>query len=604
MGLRTKEVCLSIHQKGLDTDSFPPAVMLATIASLRPRTVALSCGDEQCSYAQLEAHSADLAGALKAQGIGRGDLVAVFAPRSVAQITALYAVWRVGAAYLPLDPEWPDARVQRLLAASGAKLAIAPRALAGRIPAAVPVLDPAATSEKPWHGCSVAPEDLAYVIYTSGSTGEPKGVEVSHANLAALVEWHIERFELTAESRTSHTAGLAFDASAWEVWPTLACGGTLVVPDDETLRYEPARLQRWLIDEKVEVSFAPTAIAEPLIAMDWPEGTALRVLLTGADRLKLRPRAGLPFAFFNNYGPTECTVVATSGIVTAEGDGLPSIGMPIAGTQIHIFDTAGGPCAPGEEGEIWIGGAQVARGYRGDAALTAARFVEHGQFGRLYRTGDLAAWQDNGDIAYRGRVDTQIKVRGHRIEPAEIEAAIIAAPGVAAAAVAMHGGELTAWIVPQDGAELRAGDLRAALAADLPGPMLPSRFALLAALPLTANGKLDSKALPDPATCAIPEVASLAAPSTPTEERLLAIIAEVIGRSDIGVDDDFFLLGGHSLLGTQVIMRARDAFGVSLTLFHLFEGRTVAATAATIEGLIMDKLAAMSDEDIQRMMER
>jgi acyl carrier protein len=334
--------------------------------------------------------------------------------------------------------------------------------------------------------------------------------------------------------------------------------------------------------------------------MDWPAGTELRVLLTGADKLTRRPNAGLPFTFVNNYGPTESTVVATSGVVAPEGHGLPSIGQAITGTDIHLLDPAGEPVADGAPGEICIGGAQVGRGYRGDPQETAKRLINHPRFGRLYRTGDLAMLGEEGEYAFLGRVDGQVKVRGHRVEPAEVAAALHRVAGVTQAVVVAHEGALVGYIVGEG--DLTASSLRAALSATLPDYMVPARFAALGALPLTANGKVDVKALPDPEDCAMPEAAATGgAPRTPTEERLFAIIADVIGRDDFGVDDDFFLLGGHSLLGTQVIVRARDAFGVELNLFHLFEGRTVASLATKVEELIFAMLDSMSDEDIRRM---
>jgi hypothetical protein len=335
--------------------------------------------------------------------------------------------------------------------------------------------------------------------------------------------------------------------------------------------------------------------------MAWPADTALRVLLTGADRLTVRPAPGLPFRFVNNYGPTESTVVATSGDVAPEGEGLPSIGTAIAGTTIHLLREDGTPVGTGEAGEIWIGGRQVARGYRGDPALTAARFVDHPEHGRLYRTGDLGVWLETAEIGFRGRVDGQVKVRGHRIEPAETAAALNRQPAIAASVVTMHDGDLIAYVVPAEDEMPTAGALRVALSETLPDYMVPARFATLERLPLTPNGKVDVRGLPDPMAFAMAEAPAGRAPSTPTETKLLAIVSGVIGRDAIGVDDDFFLLGGHSLLGTQVVVRARDAFGVELTLFHLFEGRTVASLAAIVEGLILAKLDSMSDEDIRRM---
>lgn len=563
--------------------------------------IAIEAAGSVIDYGSLEARVGMLAARLSAGRVAAGGLVAICLPRSIDQIVAMLAAWRAGAAYLPLDPAWPESRLAALVADAGCAALVAHSGLGGRIAGDVALVPPAggdgAVMVAP---ATVDPESLAYVIYTSGSTGTPKAVEVTHGNLAALIDWHLQAFNLGIGTRTSHLAGLGFDAAAWEIWPTLAAGGTLALVDDST-RLDAARLRDWLVAERIEIAFAPTALAEPLVAMEWPADSALRVLLTGADKLTVRPAPGLPFAFVNNYGPTESTVVATSGVVAPDGEGLPAIGWPIAGTSIHLLGEDGAPVAPGEAGEIWIGGAQVARGYRGDPALTAERFVDHAEHGRLYRTGDLGIQLDSGEIGFRGRVDGQVKIRGHRIEPAEVAAALNRLAEVAASAVVARDGTLIAYVVPAEGAAPTAPVLRAALAETLPDYMVPARFATLAALPLTPNGKVDAKALPDPETCAMDEAPAGRAPASPTEKRLLEIVAGVIGRQEIGVDDDFFLLGGHSLLGTQVVVRARDAFGVDLTLFHLFEGRTVASLAVVIEDLVIAKLDSMSDDDISRM---
>jgi len=562
---------------------------------------AIEDGVHAISYGELEARASAMAGRLRARGAGPGTVVAVCLPRSIDQILAILAVWRTGAAYLPIDPAWPEARINDFVIGAGCVALVAAIPIAACVEGHVALVTSYADEQaEPLPFEAADPQGIAYVIFTSGSTGKPKAVEVTHANLAALIRWHEEAFEVKPGTRTSHLAGLGFDASAWEVWPTLAAGGTLVLADDAT-RLDPAQLRDWLIGNRVEVAFAPTALAEPMIAMNWPANTNLRFLLTGADKLTVRPAPGLPFAFVNNYGPTECTVVATSGLVSPDGIGLPSIGKPIAGTAVHLLNEAGESVAAGERGEIFIGGAQVARGYRGDPELTAERFIQHPEFGRLYRTGDLGMWLKSGEIAFQGRADAQVKVRGHRVEPAEVAAALNMLTEVAASAVIGRDGELIAYIVPADGASLVAPDLRAALSAQLPDYMVPARFAVLPTLPLTANGKVDHKALPDPATCALPEARAGRAPATPTEERLLEIVSSVIGRPDINVEDDFFLVGGHSLLGTQVVVRARDAFGVELTLFHLFETRTVARLAETVEALVIELLDSMSDDDIARL---
>ena len=575
------------------------ATAVEAIAALAERTPAASAIEQDgrtIDYAALLAKADALASRLQQVGVTPGSVVAVCLPRSIEQVTALLAAWRAGAAYCPLDPAWPEARLATLVAELGAAAVVTDRGVIAR---GTPVVIPQGEAIERFNPATISANDIAYVIFTSGSTGKPKAVEVSHGNLAALIAWHRQAFEVRTGTRTSHLAGLGFDASAWEVWPTLAAGGTLTLVDDAT-RLDAAALKTWLSANRIEVAFAPTALAEPMATMDWPTDTSLRVLLTGADKLTVRPKAGQPFVFVNNYGPTESTVVATSGVVTSEGNELPPIGRAIAGTTIHLLDPAGLPVGDGDEGEIWIGGAQVARGYRGDPALTAARFVTHPEYGRLYRTGDLGALLPSGEIAFRGRVDQQVKVRGHRIEPAEIAAQLNRLDAVETSAVVLRDGELVAYVVPAG--PITASDLRSALAASLPDYMVPSRFAKLPALPLNASGKLDAAALPNPLACALDDdAAPQRAPASPTEARLLDIVREVIGRDDVGVDDDFFQMGGHSLLGTQVVVRARDAFGVELTLFHLFEGRTVATLATTIESLVMEKLASLSDEDLQRM---
>jgi amino acid adenylation domain-containing protein len=561
-------------------------------------TTAVDAHGTQLSYSQLHERIRAVAASLNAVGVHRGSVVAICLPRSANQIVAMAAAWRLGAAYLPLDPSWPDARLADLIATAGCDALVAEAGRGLRIAGATPLVAPNAAQGGPLPETVCGADDLAYVIYTSGSTGTPKAVEVTHGNLAALVAWHLDAFGVQAGTRTSHLAGLGFDAAAWEIWPTLVAGGTLVLADD-SVRTDPEALRDWLVRERIEVAFAPTVLAEPLVTMDWPRETALKVLLTGADKLKVRPAPDLPFRFVNNYGPTESTVVATSGDVAPHGEGLPSIGRPIAGTAIHLLDADGRDVGAGEEGEIHIAGAQVARGYRGDPALTAARFIQHPRHGRLYRTGDLGAWLPDGELAFRGRVDAQVKVRGHRVEPAEIAAALGRRPEVAASHVVARDEGLVAYVVPAAAAPVEEGKLQAALAETLPDYMVPSRFVTIDALPLTANGKIDAKALPDPG--AAPAKPQGRGPETPTERRLLEIVRGVVGRCDIGVDDDFFLVGGHSLLATQVVIRARDAFGVELTLFHLFEGRTVGRLAIIIEELAIAMLDQMSDEDVARM---
>ncbi len=590
--------------------------LAALVAARTPDAVALRIQGAEMTYGQLNARAGQLAGYLRSLDLGPEFLAGLCLERSLDQIVAALAVWKAGGAFLPLDRAWPEQRMATIVSDAGCAVLIGTAGGADRLDVHTPVvaldrdaplierMDAPAAEE-------IDPEDLAYVIYTSGSTGGPKGVEITHGNLLNLVTWHWSAFDVTAADRATHLAGLGFDAAIWEVWPYLSVGACVSLVDD-TVRTSPELLRHWLIDEQISVAFVPTTLAQPMIAVDWPADTALRYLLTGGDALHTRPIAGLPFVLVNNYGPTECTVVATSTAISASGDTAPPIGKAISNTQIHLLDEQGTPVAPGMVGEIYVGGLSVGRGYRNDPALTAARFAPD-RFsdqpgGRLYRTGDLAAQLPDGQLQFRGRIDAQEKIRGHRIEPDEIAGVLNRHPAVQSCAVA-------AWTEPGGDKQLvgylvlerAAGEAPAAqgvrdfVAERLPEYMIPARFVLLDALPLTANGKLDRAALPAPNETNALERTPYRAPETPTEQRLVAIVAEILERGDVGADDNFFLTGGHSLLGTQVVLRVREAFGVELTLLHLFDAQTIGVLATIIEQLILEEIEAMSEDDAQRL---
>ena len=589
---------------------------IAAIAAADPARIALSAACGTLTYGVLVSQAERLAGHLAWSGVRAESVVAVCLPRSFEQIVALLAVMRAGGAFLPLDPSWPAQRLRKLVEDSGAALVIADSEHAALLASDCPCISPRRDADLmgrfPTPDADPRPDDLAYLIYTSGSTGEPKGVEITHANLANLVDWHIRAFGVTARDRASHLAGLGFDAAVWEIWPYLAAGAQVaLIP--EAARTASELLQDWLLAEKITIGFVPTSLAEPMIAGAWPTECALRVMLIGAEAAHAYPRAGLPFEVVNNYGPTECTVVATSGLLPPHGvpgAPLPTIGRAIAGLEIHLLDEAGQPVGAGEVGEIHIGGAGVGRGYRGRPDLTARAFLpdpfasEPGA--RLYRTGDLACRLADGQLAFRGRRDDQEKIRGHRVEPDEIASVLNRHDKLAASVVVARGPEqerkLVAYVVPAGGEPPTAEGLRAHLAESLPDYMIPSGFVRLEALPLNASGKVDKKALPEPCDANSLDQQRFRAPETELQQRIAAIAAEVLGAERIGLDDNFFLMGGHSLLGTQVVLRIRDAFGLELTLLHLFEAPTVAQLAATVERLLLEKLAAMSDEEAERQL--
>ena len=535
------------------------------------------------TYAELWTRAGRVAAVLQANGTVGEDVVAVCLPRSVAGVAAQLGIWRVGAAYLPLDPVHPTERLATMVADAGTKIVVTDAAGAGRFPSSdVAIIERLGDGEvRPL----VVPSSLAYVIYTSGSTGKPKGVEVEHGALLNLVHWHRRAFDVTAADRATLVAGVAFDAAVWETWPYLASGAHLhVVPTETAL--VPERLRDWIVDTRATVCFAPTPLAERLLVWPWPKTTALRWLLAGGDRLRRRPSAGLPFRLSNNYGPTEHAVVATSGLVTATGSATPDLGRPIANTTVRLRDAGGALVPPGAVGEIWIGGPSLARGYRGRSDLTAPVFVtdpdEPGR--RFYRTGDLARWREDGTLEFRGRADQQVKIRGQRIELGEVEAALVALPGVTAAAVEVRpwqGESALVGYVVGPGNDVA---WRAALRERLPAATVPILLVALDALPLTPNGKVDRRRLPVPSEIPAVGPGESEATGTEAEARIAAIWRDVLDRTRVGLTDNFFDLGGHSLLLVDVQNRLQKAWERPIPVVDLFAHPTVRSLAAHLDG--------------------
>lgn len=578
--------------------------------------MALRHGANVLSYRELNRRSLLLASKLRALGVQKGSTVAICADRSIEQIIGALGSMLAGAAYLPIDPASPGARIEAILGDSGASALIASVELLSRFSTPAILIDVAEPIEElktAAAGLLSAPEfsanDLAYVIYTSGSTGTPKGVEITHGNLNHLIAWHLEAFKITQSDRATHLAGVGFDAAVWETWPYLCAGAEVSIVSDD-IRADPAALQRWLIEEGATISFLPTPLAEAIIAMEWPTGTRLRTLLTGGDILHKAPRHDLPFCVVNNYGPTECTVVATSGVVSPEQGGLPSIGRAIQGASVYVLNEEGEPVAANETGEIYIGGAGVGRGYRNQPEQTSRSFLKDPfsliPGSRMYRTGDLAVVSPGGDLEFRGRADGQEKIRGNRVELDEVASVLDRHPSVAFSAVVASSGEpaekhLIAYVLPAGGAKCYGGELRHFVAAYLPAYMIPAVYVRLDKIPLTLNGKVDKNSLPLASSeNQLPE-ALLARAESPTESTVLALVRALLGREQIGVEDDFFLAGGHSLLGTQLVLRIRQRFGVKLTLRDLFESSTPAKLARRIEEMIMAEIESLSEQDVLRL---
>lgn len=597
------------------------AEFVSAQAASCPGALAVTHNNHTLNYKELNKRASHLAQHLRALGVGPNVVVGLCCERSVAMVVGALGILKAGGAYLPMDPSYPMARIGFQLNDARVSLVVTGQSIAERLPAGnwrLITLDPEGrqctannaeadeSSSAEVHG-----EDLAYVIYTSGSTGQPKGVEVTHASLQNLVDWHQQAFATTPGDRAPLQASPGFDAAVWELWPYLVAGASVHILDDDT-RSNPELLRDWLVEHNITIAFVPTPVAEQLMVLHWPSKTALRVLLTGADTLRHYPPASLPFTVVNNYGPTECTVVATSGIVQPEGnhDRLPSIGRPIANTQVYILDEHLQQLPPGSPGELYIGGRGLSCGYRNRPDLTAQRFVANpfstAPDSRLYRTGDIAYFLPDGDLAFAGRTDDQVKIRGYRIETNEIASVVDHHPSVQASVVVAREdtpGEkrLVAYVVPRQDVQLTDKDLREFLLLTLPEYMVPGAFYQLESIPLNASGKIDRSALPPPSEAQQLGDDEYVAPRTGVESRVTTIVATLLRLQKVGVNENFFLLGGNSLLGAQVIARVRDTFGVELTLLSLFDHPTVAGLSAEIERLLIAKLGAMSEDEAERL---
>ncbi len=606
-------------QQDYPRDTCVPQIVAAQAATT-PDAVALVANDQVLSYRELNCRANQLAHYLQTLGVGPNVLVGCCVERSLDMVVALLGILKAGGAYVPLDPTYPPERLAFMLEDAQVPVLITKQPLATRLPtqrAQVVYLDVDAAvlaqQSEANPVSTVTADDLVYVIYTSGSTGRPKGVLITHSSLLNLVYWHQHTFAVTPADRATQVSSPAFDATGWELWPYLTIGASVYLPDEDT-RATPTLLRDWLVSRGITITFLPTPLAESVMALEWPTRSVLRFLLTGADTLHRYPSPSLPFALINNYGPTETTVVATSGRVpsTAHADMPPSIGRPIANTQIYILDEQLRQVPIGEPGELHIGGVGLARGYLNRPELTNEKFIpnpfsdEPGAC--LYKTGDLARYLPDGQIAFLGRSDHQIKIRGFRIEPDEIVSVLNGHSAVQMSLVVAReytpGDKcLVAYIVLASGAQVTTSSLRDTLMTRLPDYMIPATFVQLEALPLTPNGKVDRASLPAPDATNTLRDEVIITPNTPLEEQLAGIVATLLSIEQVGIDDNFFLLGGHSLLATQVILRVAEVFGVELSLRSIFEAPTIRQLAVEIEQRIVAELEAMSNEEVQRLLQ-
>ena len=574
--------------------TWPAAV--ARQAARTPDAVALVCEDEALTYAQLDAAADRLARLLTARGIRPEDVVAVALPRTPDLVVALLAVMRAGAAYLPLELDHPPGRLAFMLDDAGARAVLTATAVQDGLPAAGPerVLldDPAVRAElaaQPPGPPAVTVElaQAAYVIYTSGSTGRPKGVVLSHDGVGSLIDTAVRRLGVDARSRVAQFASVGFDVAVWDLVMALCVGGRVVLVPAER-RVAGAALTDYLAAHGATHMILPPSLVAALPAeAELPEGA---VLVVGTETVptELVTRWSKRLRVVAAYGLTEATVNSTLWAAQPGWSGPVPIGVPDPGTTAHVLDAALRPVGVGVEGELYIGGRGLARGYRGRPGLTAERFVADpfgGPGARMYCTGDRARWRADGNLDFLGRGDAQVKIRGYRVEPGEVESVLMGHPDVAQAAVVAvpdrrGATRLVAHVLPADPADPAPHPeaLRTHVAGLLPEHMVPAVVLLRdAPLPLTPNGKLDRAALPAPDPTAAPSPA--AAPTTPVEHALAALFAEVLELPAVGVHDSFLALGGDSIVAMTLVARARQA-GLALTPGEVFRHRSVAALAA------------------------
>ncbi|QUI24146.1 amino acid adenylation domain-containing protein [Vallitalea pronyensis] len=552
---------------------------------ITPDNIAVVYGSEKLTYNSLNERANHLARMLREKGVEAESLVGIMVEPSVEMIIGIMGILKAGGAYLPIDPDYPISRIQYMIKDSGVKLLLTGRDCAKGIETDCHIIDiydkslykgDASNLVKVNHS-----ESLAYIIYTSGSTGKPKGVMIEHKALSNLCHWHNTYYAVTESDRASKYAGFGFDASVWEIFPYLVKGASLYIIDKET-RLDIYTLNDFFEENHISIGFLPTQMYEGFKEID---NKSLRILLTGGDKLKDYKEG--PYQVYNNYGPTENTVVSTSYRMTEYVHNIP-IGKPIDNTRIYILNKQEELQPIGIPGELCIGGEGLARGYLHRPALTKEKFVDSPWItgDRLYKTGDLARWLPDGNIEFLGRIDHQVKIRGYRIELGEIEAQLIQHNKIKEAVIVAKEDEssnkyLCGYIVVEN--EWKVQELKEHLTKELPGYMIPSTYVELEKMPLTANGKIDRKALPEPDDNSNTGAAYVA-PRNKTEERLADIWQEVLGLEKVGIKDNFFEVGGDSIKAIQISSRLSKS-GMKLEIKDMMSKPTIEDMSVSVKVL-------------------
>ncbi|MDR0268640.1 non-ribosomal peptide synthetase [Paenibacillus sp.] len=564
--------------------------LFAEQAERTPEHIAVVFKDRQLTYRELDKEAARLASILQAKGFKAGQVTAILIEHSIEMIVAVLGVLKAGGAYVPIDHEYPEDRIAYILEDSGAGLLLTKNSLMPSLDLKIEKIDleemlalpadfEAGKTLSPVH-CSSS--DLAYMIYTSGSTGKPKGVMIEHRSLLNMTRWYQTYYKLTTEDKCTKYAGFGFDASVWEIFPALLTGSELhIIPDE--IRYDVHQLVDYYNKQQISVSFLPTAVCEQFCKLD---NDSLRVLITGGDKLRLY-RSG-SYEIVNNYGPTENTIVTTAFKVNGDYDNIP-IGKPIDNVRVYILDPNNKLLPVGVPGELCIAGESLARGYMNRPDLTAEKFTTDPFYPgeRMYKTGDLARWLPEGNLEYLGRMDEQVKIRGYRIELGEIENVLLKQAGIHEAVVTVVENlkqekelELCAYVSTSRKFSVR--EMREFLALELPEYMLPVHYVFLDKLPLTANGKVDRRALPEP-DFALAAAANHVPPRSETEQRLAELWSEVLSAAPIGAYSHFFEIGGHSLKAATLTAHIREAFHVDFPLSGIFQYPVLEQMAESID---------------------
>ncbi|MEU1075438.1 MULTISPECIES: non-ribosomal peptide synthetase [unclassified Streptomyces] len=575
--------------------------LVARHAARTPDALAVVDGDSTLTYRQLDQEGRALAAHLREHGVAPGDRVALLTTRSARTVVAQLALWGAGAVCVPLDPAQPRPRTEGMISDAGVTLTLGDAKLLDAAGLGGPVLALPETplGEGPPTG-GAAPDSPAFIMFTSGSTGRPKGVTIAHRAVAQLVTAP-EYVTVTARDRVLFHSPMTFDASTFEVWAALANGAAVVVCTVPRPSLED--LARHVERHGVTVAFFTTALFHQLAARRSRVFAQLRSVVVGGEAMAAGHARDVLTAFpwlelVNGYGPTETTTFATAHTVTVpDCDGPPPIGRPIAGATVHVLDADGSPVPDGERGELWVGGTRLADGYAGRPELTAERFVDHPTAGRLYRTGDLVSARPDGVLDFHGRNDDQIKVRGFRIEPGEVEHALRREAEVDDAAVTVEGAgtpeaRLVAFVVAAPGPVPAVSALRERLTAVLPAHLVPDALTLVDRLPLTPSGKVDRRALAHRPRAAQERAEAPAPALTPLEQAVAEVWSRSLGSEVTHGEADFLALGGHSLLALAVTDDLREELGVELSLADFFAAPTVTAQAVLIERAL---LSAHSD---------